>query len=75
MLLVAGDKAGNWRALVRHEDPIAEYRYGRMDQETGRRMSEKKPSAQPWSAVKRDAVASGAMAPERPRGGQEAHHR
>ena len=28
-------------------------------------MSEKKPSARPWSAVKRDAVASGAMAQER----------
>jgi hypothetical protein len=28
-------------------------------------MSEKKPTAQPWSAVKRDAVASGAMAQER----------
>jgi hypothetical protein len=36
-----------------------------MDQETGMRMSEKKPTAQPWSAVKRDAVASGAMAQER----------
>jgi DNA-binding XRE family transcriptional regulator len=28
-------------------------------------MSEKKPRARPWSAVKRDAVASGAMAQER----------
>ena len=28
-------------------------------------MSEKKPTARPWSAVKRDAVASGAMAQER----------
>ena len=45
--------------------PIAEYRFGPMDQETGGRMSEKKPTARPWSAVKRDAVASGAMAQER----------
>ena len=28
-------------------------------------MSEKKPTARPWSAVKRDAVASGAMGQER----------
>jgi DNA-binding transcriptional regulator YiaG len=28
-------------------------------------MSEKKPTARPWSAVKRDAIASGAMTQER----------
>jgi DNA-binding XRE family transcriptional regulator len=36
-----------------------------MDQETGGRISEKKPTARPWSVVKRDAVASGATTHER----------
>jgi DNA-binding XRE family transcriptional regulator len=51
--------------LVRHEDPDRRVSLRPMDQETGGRISEKKPTARPWSAVKRDAVASGAMAQER----------
>jgi hypothetical protein len=38
-------------------------------------MSEKNPKARPWWAVKRDAVASGAMTQERFEAAKKARHR
>ena len=73
--LVAGDKAGNWRALVRHEDPDRRASLRANGSETGVANEREEADGPTVVAVKRDAVASGAMAQERLGGGQEAHHR
>lgn len=64
-LLVAGDKAGNWRALVRHEDPDRRASLRANGSETGVANEREEADGPTVVAVKRDAVASGAMAQER----------